>query len=437
MGVNSDVDNLSPLEVSEEQNGNQFTFVDLSEGKDGDVDDDYLQRFGQTNPMMQRVQEALRSQLQRTQDRVKNELLQQEEVLRKLRLEREEVGLKLFTLQQQLEQVDSNFHKANEMYHSLLTSREEHDALIHQHKLTLENCTKEARELVALNALAQTELHRSNLAAAQAKDLNETLKGDISVAKRVAQKTEQDIKELEKGKNAQDLHILHLKERIHPLEDDIDLTTQQLQSQKSQTATLKKMIKETTAEFDALGVDTKQILQQWKTSVVALQLRDEGLMAAKAALKAIQDEIKEIATELNYSQREVVAQTQRNAALVTASTRQENEANYLEGLNTAIQTEQDVMAQKYEEINKSIFATNFEENRLSMDLRKVRTEIATLEQKIKLVESESTRLEQMYVTLITRLILHSNSIIDTAYGYIPILFTLSGLISTFVSKPLS
>jgi chromosome segregation ATPase len=426
MAVNSDVNGFSPPEVSEEQNGNQFTFGNLSEGKDDDVDDDDLQRFGQTNPMMQRVQEALQSQLQRTQERVKNELLQQEEVLRKLRLEREEMGLKLFMLQQQLDQVDSNFHKANEMYHSLLTSREEHDAYIHQHKLTLENCTKEARELVAQNSVAQTELHRSHLAATQAKDLYETLKGDISVAKRVAQKTEQDIKELEKGKNAQDLHILHLKERIHPLEEEIDLTTQQLQSQKSQTTALKQMIKETTAEFDALGVDTKQILQQWKTSVVALQLRDEGLMAAKAALKAIQDEIKEIAKELNYSQREVVAQTQRNVELVTASTRQENETKYLDGLITAIQMEQDVMAQKYEEINKSIVATNIEENRLSMDLRKVRTEIATVEQKIKLVESESTRLEQMYVTLILGLILHLNSIIDIVCGYIPIYFLSKG-----------
>jgi chromosome segregation ATPase len=396
MGADSDVDFLSPVRESEEENGSQFTFDDLNDVKqDNCVDDDDLQKFGETNPMMQRVQEALRSQLQRTQERVKNELLEQEEALRKLRLEREEMGLKLFILQQQLDQVDTNFHKANETYHSLLTSREEHDALINQHKHTLECSAKEVKELVAQNVIAQTELHRSHLAAAQAKDRNEALKEDISVVKRVAQKTEQEIKELEKGKNAQDVYIFNLKERIHPLEEDIDLTTQQLQSQKNQTSTLKQMIKETTAEFDALGVDTKHILQQWKTSVIALQLREEGLLAAKAALKVIQDEIKEIAAEVRYSQREVDAQTQRNAELTTASTRQENEAKYLDGLISAIQAEQDVMAQKYEEISTSIAATNFEENRLSMDLKKVRTEIATIGQKIKLVESESIRLEQM------------------------------------------
>lgn len=396
MGADSDVDFLSPVRESEEENGSQFTFDDLNDVKqDNCVDDGDLQKFGETNPMMQRVQEALRSQLQRTQERVKNELLEQEEALRKLRLEREEMGLKLFILQQQLDQVDTNFHKANETYHSLLTSREEHDALINQHKHTLECSAKEVKELVAQNVIAQTELHRSHLAAAQAKDRNEALKEDISVVKRVAQKTEQEIKELEKGKNAQDVYIFNLKERIHPLEEDIDLTTQQLQSQKNQTSTLKQMIKETTAEFDALGVDTKHILQQWKTSVIALQLREEGLLAAKAALKVIQDEIKEIAAEVRYSQREVDAQTQRNAELTTASTRQENEAKYLDGLISAIQAEQDVMAQKYEEISTSIAATNFEENRLSMDLKKVRTEIATIGQKIKLVESESIRLEQM------------------------------------------
>lgn len=436
MGVDSDVDCLSPIRASEEENGSQFAFGDLNEVKEDDcVDDGELQTFGQTNPMMQRVQEALRSQLQRTQERVKNEILEQEEVLRKLRSEREDMGLKLFILQQQLDQVNTNFHEANETYHSLLTSREEHDALINQHKLTLEYSAKEVKELVAQNAEAQTELHRSHVAAAQAKDRNEALKGDISVAKRVAQKTEQEVKELEKGKNAQDLHILNLKERIHPLEEDIDLTAKQLQSQKTQTSTLREMIKETTAEFDALGVDTKHILQQWKTSVIALQLREEGLLAAKAALKAIQDEIKEIATEVSCSQREVDAQMQRNAELVTASTRQENEAKYLDGLISTIQTEQDVMAQKYHEINTSIAATNSEENRLSMDLKKVRTEIVTVEQKIKMVESESIRLEQMYVTLIMRLMLCSKNIIDTTDGYTHLLFPLLGLISIFVSKP--
>jgi chromosome segregation ATPase len=396
LDIDDETSSSSSSEANQDHNGERLIHTELNlQNNRGDDDEDDLQQFGQTNPLMQRVQEALRSQLQRTKERVRDELLQHEEELRKVRSEREEMGLKLFGLQQQLANVQSNFHKANETYQTLLNSRDENDGLIVQYKMALETYAKEVKDLAAHNVVAQTELHRTHTAAAQAKDHNEAIKGDISVARRIAQKTEQDTKELEKGKNAQDLYILSLTERIRPLEEEINVTTRQIETQKGQTFDLRQMIKETSAEFDALGMDTKQILQQWKTSVVALQLRDEGLMAARAALKTIQDETKEIARELSQSQREVVVLTQRKADLIAAGTRQDNESKYLDGLINAIQAEQDIMAQKYESNSKSIVASNDDENRLAMELKKVRGEIATIEQKIKLVDSDRVRLEQL------------------------------------------
>lgn len=52
------------------------------------------------------------------------------------------MALKLFVRKQHLDQVDSNIHRANDTYHSLLTSLQVYDALFQQLQLPLENYSK-------------------------------------------------------------------------------------------------------------------------------------------------------------------------------------------------------------------------------------------------------------------------------------------------------
>lgn len=365
----------------------QLTSDDLFD-KHAEVD---LQQFGQTNQMMQRVQIALRDQLQRTQDRVRNDLRQQEEELWRVRSQREEAGLKLHGLGQQLARLRATSDKANESYSSLIPSREESDMKL---KITTQNLEKEVADVAAQNVLGQAELHKAQAAARQAKEYNMAVKSDIAIARRMTKKTEQDTKALEKGKSAQDVYILNLQERIRPLEEEISITTQQLNIQQGQTSSITQMIRETSTELDSLGADTKRQLQQWKTSVTALQLRDEGLTAARVALKKIQDETKEVTTELNHSKGELETLTQKNQELFLAGTRQDNESKYLDGLISGIQDDQDIMEHRFSMIQKSIDSTNDEENTLSTALKKVNSEISTLEQKIKVVDRDRAKLEE-------------------------------------------
>ena len=81
-----DLDNYNEIEFLKQVADDQDTEADVEELK--------------KNPLMDRLQTALRQQLQKTHERVKRELREQEELLRSAKEEREECGVQLCGTQQ-------------------------------------------------------------------------------------------------------------------------------------------------------------------------------------------------------------------------------------------------------------------------------------------------------------------------------------------------
>merc|ERR1711933_500254 len=77
------------------------------------------------NPMMDRVQIALRQQLKKTHDRVKKEVQEKEELLRLAKREREDTGVKLYSAQQQLSRIQMNLESMNEKHDTICRLRRE------------------------------------------------------------------------------------------------------------------------------------------------------------------------------------------------------------------------------------------------------------------------------------------------------------------------
>ena len=114
------------------------------------------------------------------------------------------------------------------------------------------------------------------------------------------------MKELETQKKGQDLYIDNLHERVKKLQSAISLTEAQFEAQIKQTTEANEMLADTAAEMELISFEKKQLMQQWKSSIIALTRRDEALGAATSALKEAQTSTKDYDTEIEGLKREIL-----------------------------------------------------------------------------------------------------------------------------------
>ena len=65
-----------------------------------------------------------------------------------------------------------------------------------------------------------------------------------------------------------------------------------------------KLLAETGQEMDLVAFEKKQLLQQWKSSLVQLARRDEALAAAQTQLEAAREVIRDVENEIIGTRRE-------------------------------------------------------------------------------------------------------------------------------------
>lgn len=335
------------------------------------------------NPMMDRVQLALREQLLKTYDRVKRELLEQEEGLKKSRREREDSGVQLYGLQQQLAALQNNV-EITEREHSLLAEKRlDESEVLKELKKTQNSLMKESQAIKKKLQASQSEQFSLNETIRQIKRYNEEVKSEIAVTKRHADKAEEAVKELEKGKQEQDTYIDSLNEQIKRLESDVSLTDERIDLQEQETAESKALLQETFAELDQLIVEKKFLVQQWKSSIVALNRRDEALSLAEKDLKEAISKSKEYKTEAAGLEKEINNAKAKNETLNSSKEKFENELKFLEETILNLEEEKEILSQKYEMLQQSITRTSEEESAIQSRTKKIQRDIASINYRVE------------------------------------------------------
>jgi hypothetical protein len=97
------------------------------------------------------------------------------------------------------------------------------------------------------------------------------------VARAATYKAEEQVQLLEKEKKQQDLLIDDLMRSTKQLEDQIELRTAQVESQKVETRGAMDVLKEAGQEMERIRFEKKQLIAQWKSSLLAVERRDEHL----------------------------------------------------------------------------------------------------------------------------------------------------------------
>ena len=105
------------------------------------------------------------------------------------------------------------------------------------------------------------------------------------MAKRTTLKAEEDMTKAEHDKKTQDLFIDRLQNQIRRLQEQLAMYEYQLLSQQNETQAAHETLQEAALEMEAITFEKKQLLQQWKSSLIALEKRDEMLRRVEDAIE--------------------------------------------------------------------------------------------------------------------------------------------------------
>lgn len=103
---------------------------------------------------------------------------------------------------------------------------------------------------------------------------------------------------LETAKKEQDYLIDGLQETLKQLHQQLQLYEAQHAAQQAETHAARSTLKEAEAEMEAIHFEKKQLVQQWKSSLIGIARRDEALQATEAALRAQHEQEASIVTEM-------------------------------------------------------------------------------------------------------------------------------------------
>ena len=173
------------------------------------------------------------------------------------------------------------------------------------------------------------------------------MRREIAVTKRATYKAEENVQALEKAKTGQDDYVASLDERVRALGEKIAVSEARLARQKDESEEARKLLAETAQEMELVAFEKKQLLQQWKSSLVQLARRDEALAAANGQVTAARVELTDVATEIEGTKREEAIAARENERLAEVSGRLGSEDSALGQDISKVTAEAEAVAAQY------------------------------------------------------------------------------------------
>lgn len=302
----------------------------LAESDFDEEDEEMLRNIGE-HDILRPVQAALFQQLSQNHERLVLELREKEEELTRVMKRREDTGVELYGVQQQLAKLQMQLETTHNNCNLIAGIRQkfEEDVAGYQEAFKRRKSEVDAEESKLDKNKAELDALSATLK--QVSKYAEEMKSEIAVIRRQTYKAEESVEVAEKAKVKQDLYIDSLNEQIKNQYEQLALFDAQLESQRTETEAAAETLAEAAREMDTISFEKKQLLQQWKSSLVAMQRRDEALQATNEALQKQRQASKALDSELDGFKVSIHQAQVQNSALHEQLDKVGNEDNFLTG----------------------------------------------------------------------------------------------------------
>merc|ERR1711871_1392779 len=252
----------------------------------------------------------------------------------------------------------------------------------------------EVQEMRVKLSKYQAELDKVNLTLRQVEQYNEQMRGEIAVTRRATYKAEEDLSGLEKRKKWQDLYIDAQHDKIKQLEEQLALFDAQLESQKAETKAAHDTLHEAAEEMQAINYEKRTLLQQWKSSLIALQRRDEALQQTESELRNQRERLLTQETEIGGFKRAIETEQYTNEKLTATLGKLQAEIIFIDKQLEEVKEKRAKLNEKYAMLKKSLDQTDVELQNVAKDVEAVEAESKEVDKEWVKVHAEKTGVEE-------------------------------------------
>ncbi|ORY39498.1 hypothetical protein BCR33DRAFT_719975 [Rhizoclosmatium globosum] len=358
---------------------------------DDDVDEDDA-LMDPDNPLMERVQAALFKQLSEQDTKLAIDIKDKEEAVKKALKKREEIGVDLYSTQQQLARLQALLEGAQDNIAIIKNYREEAErALSHTLAQYKEEMQKKSTHSENLEKHKQ-ELDKISITLKQVDLYNEELRSKILVAKRTTLKAEEDIVKQEAEKKRQDYFIDHLTDRLRRLQERRALYETQLLAQQKETKAAVDTLHDAATEMEAIQFEKRQLLHQWKSSLIGLQRRDEVLLNIDKGIQKNKDNIISLNGEIAGFKLSLRRAQEQSEMLTMLLTKLENETEHLKRMIANVADQRDKLMNTHILYSKTLAKAEEELTQANQERQAIQLEIAAV---LKLTRQTAGAVKQL------------------------------------------
>lgn len=344
------------------------------------------------HPLLAKIQAAFTEQLSKQHDIVASSYREAGNELQTLIKHREDVGVTLYSAQQQLAKIQLQLEQMHDGYANVTSKKEEMDASLQKITADYEGRKQEVSEALKRLNKAQDELNQLNVTLRQVEDYNTQMQAEIQVTRRATYKAEDSIKTIEKTKHKQDLLIDTMNERINAKSEEKALLQAQLDAQKKETDSAKLTLRDAETEMQSIEFEKQQLAQQWRSSLIGMQRRDEAMRNVQNSILAQEEEELNIENEIRGVQKSTRAAQEKHEQISALEERNKKEMQYLQGQMTNARAEREKLAEQYNMLKKSLDHTQQKSKTLSLQKQDDQLALNNIEKDIQKASREITRL---------------------------------------------
>eukprot|EP00854_Cymbomonas_tetramitiformis_P019643 gene19643-23495_t len=203
----------------------------------------------------------------------------------------------------------------------------------------------------------QMELDKLNSTLKQIEAYNEQMKNEIAVTRRATYVAEESVSKMEKEKKEQDYLIDTLQEQLKQLHQQHQLYEAQLVAQQRETRAAQETLGEAEQEMEAINFEKKQLVQQWKSSLIGMARRDEALQATEEALRKQREQELAIEGEIEGYKRSIKQEQGTNEMLTGVLKKVEGEAEGMQKNITTLREKREKLQDTYIKLKRSLEQT--------------------------------------------------------------------------------
>jgi len=350
--------------------------------------------------LMRPIQELLFKQLTSRNQKLNLDLLEKQETLKKKKQQREDVGVELYNIQQQLAEAQVSLETIRDNENAIRKYRADAEQLLNEMNNKYNEENEKMKKFSDAVEVHKNELEKIHQTIKQVDLYHEELKSQISVVKRTTLKTEEDITKQEIEKKRQDFYIDKLTTQLQQLKEKLALYDSQFHAQTKESKAAQETLHEAEMEMEAMTFEKRQLLNQWNSSVFALQKREEIIKNLNEEIKKLKSEILTKEGIINGFKNSLNQVQEKNESLTGLANRLESEIAFTKKQLSNIRENIDKNKETFLLYSKSLSNTEMELEKAIQDQKLLEIEDMNLQKQITQLKFATKKVDEEIMSLL-------------------------------------